>query len=186
MPIHQTSYSHHRCHQSIIRSLDDCQIQYQNHHPHQSLHHTSTTNRKMNFFTLVALAAAAVLATPTPSTESCILGGYRCRTPNTGIEICNIQSQWELVGPCPNNTECTNLKQNDFDLPFCTNKIATRNGRLGQSPGERCTTPGKYDCYGPHAIQVCNTQNILEYVGACPAKTHCDYLNGNAFCMANY
>ncbi|KAK0643779.1 hypothetical protein B0T16DRAFT_430243 [Cercophora newfieldiana] len=142
----------------------------------------------MKYLAIAALTTTA-LATPLSPPVNCTFGTYRCTTPNTGIEICNVLNQWELVGPCPSGTECTNLPQNGFTLPFCTNKVAPavhkRNGRPGQSPGEKCSTAGKYDCFGPYAIQVCDTQNVLQKVGDCPSGSHCDNLNGIPFCVAN-
>lgn len=148
----------------------------------------------MKYFTAVlALAATALAAPPATSkrTETCTFGTYRCTATNAGIEICDIQGNWQLVGPCPDGTSCENLPQNGFTLPFCTNNptpktVEARNGRPGQSPGEKCQTPGKYDCFGPYAIQVCDTQNVLQFVGNCPEKSHCEYLNGIPFCVANY
>ncbi|KAK4121978.1 hypothetical protein N657DRAFT_635424 [Parathielavia appendiculata] len=134
----------------------------------------------------LVLAASAFAAPSEKRTETCTFGTYRCTTPNTGIEICNIQGKWELVGDCPKDTSCQNLPQNGFDLPFCTaNKVQARNGRPGQSPGESCSTPGKYDCFGAYAIQVCDTQNVLQLVGNCPDRSHCEYLNGIPFCVAS-
>jgi hypothetical protein len=134
----------------------------------------------------LVLAASAVAAPSEKRTEACTFGTYRCTTPNTGIEICNVQNQWALVGDCPGDTSCSNLAQNGYELPFCTNnapKVKARNGRPGQSPGERCQTPGKYDCFGPYAIQVCDTQNILQFVGSCAERSHCAYLNGIPYCV---
>jgi hypothetical protein len=144
----------------------------------------------MQYLAALALAATAAAPPLSPPLNSCTFGTYRCTTPNTGIEICNVFNQWELVGPCPSGTECSNLPQNGFTLPFCTNKVKRdevekRNGRPGQSPGEPCQTPGKYDCFGPYAIQVCDTQNVLRKVGDCPERSHCDYLNGIPFCVAS-
>ncbi|KAK3998158.1 hypothetical protein QBC44DRAFT_313947 [Cladorrhinum sp. PSN332] len=143
--------------------------------------------------TVLAAPSAETLETRTGTNPACTFGTYRCTSPNTGIEICDIANQWQLVGPCPRGTVCTNLPQNGFTLPFCTNPPAPtptpkakRNGRPGQSPGERCTTPGQYSCFGPYAIQVCDTQNVLQFVGDCPTKSHCEYLNGLPFCVANY
>jgi hypothetical protein len=134
----------------------------------------------------LVLAASAVAAPSDKRTETCTLGNYRCTTPNTGIEICDISGQWKLVGECPDKTSCSNLPQNGFELPFCTDKkVTARNGRPGQSPGEKCQTPGKYDCFGPYAIQVCDTQNILQFVGSCPQRTHCAYLNGIPYCVSS-
>ncbi|KAL2263209.1 hypothetical protein VTK26DRAFT_7783 [Humicola hyalothermophila] len=147
----------------------------------------------MKYIAAVAALAATALAAPPAEKrtktepETCKFGTYRCTTPNTGIEICNISNKWELVGPCPDGTSCEDLPQNGFTLPFCTNKpkVETRNGR-GPSPGETCQTPGKYECFGPYAIQVCDTQNVLQFVGKCPDRSHCEYLNGIPFCVANY
>jgi hypothetical protein len=137
----------------------------------------------------LVLAASAVAAPSEKRTETCTFGTYQCTTPNTGIQICNVFGQWELVGDCPDNTSCEDLPQNGYELPFCTDdasaKVKARNGRPGQSPGERCQTAGKYDCFGPYAIQVCNTQNILEFVGSCPQRSHCAYLNGIPYCVSS-
>lgn len=147
----------------------------------------------MKFAAAVIALAAGALAAPSEKRagEPCTFGTYRCTTPNTGIEICNIQGKWELVGPCPDGTSCENLPQNGYTLPFCTNnkpkrEVEARNGRPGQSPGEKCDTPGKYSCFGPYAIQVCDTQNVLQFVGDCPPRSHCDYLNGIPYCVASY
>jgi len=148
----------------------------------------------LSFGTTALATALSPRATPTPD---CKFGTYRCTTPNTGIEICDISNKWELVGPCPAGTACENLPQNGFTLPFCTAKKPTatiaarapaedvekRNGRPGQSPGEKCAEPGRYDCFGPYAIQVCNVQGVLEFVGSCPQKSHCDYLGGIPYCV---
>ncbi|KAK1761002.1 hypothetical protein QBC47DRAFT_356128 [Echria macrotheca] len=136
---------------------------------------------------LAALFASATTAAPSP--VSCTFGTYRCTTPNTGIEICNILGQWELVGPCPSGTACSDLPQNGFELPFCTATAVhkeKRNGRPGNgSPGEHCDVAGQYQCFGAYAIQVCNTSNVLEKVGDCPARSHCENLNGIPFCVAS-
>jgi hypothetical protein len=147
----------------------------------------------MKFITAALILAATALAAPSEKrgddSDECKFGTYRCTTPNTGIEICNVANEWELVGDCPNGTACNDLPQNGFTLPFCTNEVEVehkadkRNGRPGQSPGEPCQTPGKYDCFGPYAIQVCNTRNFLEFVGKCPDRTNCQYLNGIPFCV---
>ncbi|KAK4102412.1 hypothetical protein N658DRAFT_495118 [Parathielavia hyrcaniae] len=138
----------------------------------------------------LVLAASAFAAPSEKRNETCTFGTYRCTTPNTGIEICNVQGAWELVGDCPKDTSCHNLPQNGFELPFCTAAdaaaaVRARNGRPGLSPGEPCSTPGKYDCFGPYAIQVCDTQNVMQLVGNCPNRTHCEYLNGIPFCVDN-
>ncbi|KAK4132714.1 hypothetical protein BT67DRAFT_450863 [Trichocladium antarcticum] len=152
----------------------------------------------------LALATLALAAPPTTDKRTgttCQFGTYRCTSPNTGIEICNVSGQWELVGPCPAGTACEDLAQNGFTLPFCAAQPPPtptptptpppaaqpekRNGRPGQSPGERCQTPGRYDCFGPYAIQVCDTQNVLQFVGPCPERSHCGYLNGIPFCVAS-
>ncbi|KAK4459730.1 hypothetical protein QBC42DRAFT_182738, partial [Cladorrhinum samala] len=154
---------------------------------------------KMQLTTVLFTLFTAALAAPSAETieartgtnPACTFGTYRCTTPNTGIEICDVANNWQLVGACPNNTVCTNLPQNGYTLPFCTNPPAPtpkekRNGRPGQSPGDRCTTPGQYSCFGAYAIQVCDTLNISRFVGNCPPKSHCDYLNGIPYCVANY
>jgi hypothetical protein len=142
----------------------------------------------MKFITAALVLAASAVAAPSEKRgEACTFGTYRCTTPNTGIEICNVSNQWQLVGPCLDGATCEDLDQNGFELPFCTHaddaKVKARNGRPGQSPGEKCQTAGKYDCFGPYAIQVCNTQNILEFVGSCHERTHCSYLNGIPYCV---
>ncbi|AEO68219.1 352a710f-3feb-4955-aa85-e02fded2d529 [Thermothielavioides terrestris] len=144
----------------------------------------------MKYITAALALAASVLAAPAEKRDTCQFGTYRCTTPNTGIEICDIQGNWELVGPCPDGTSCNDLPQNGFDLPFCTanttatNTVKARNGR-GPSPGDKCDTPGKYQCFGAYAIQVCDTQNKLEFVGNCPEKSHCDYINNIPYCVAS-
>ena len=147
----------------------------------------------MQYFTAVLALAATALAVPAPQadTAGCTFGTYRCTTPNTGIEVCNIAGQFELVGPCPNGTACENLPQNGFTLPFCTNTatVTRRNGPPppppGPQPGNKCTTPGQYQCLGKTAIQVCDTSNILEKVGNCPAKSHCAYIGAIPYCVAD-
>lgn len=148
----------------------------------------------------LALATTAIAAPPAGKrSEVCEFGTYRCAAANTGIEVCNVQSQWELVGECPEGTACEDLDQNGYSLPFCTNKPEEeegdddgngdhekRNGRPGLSPGEPCPTPGRYDCFGPYAIQVCDTEKTMRFVGNCPERSHCEYLNGIPFCVANY
>jgi hypothetical protein len=142
----------------------------------------------MKFITATLLLAATALAAPSEKRgDRCDFGTYRCTTPNTGIEICNVAEEWELVGDCNNGTACNYVPANG--LPYCTNQVKPkpkadkRNGRPGQSPGEPCQTPGKYDCFGPYAIQVCDTQNTLQFVGKCPPRTNCQYLNGIPYCV---
>lgn len=151
----------------------------------------------MKFLAAVLALAATALAFPSVDKrgdEECKFGTYRCTTPPTGIEICNVTSQWQLVGPCPDGTECSYLPQNGFELPFCTNKpkaqdkravLDDRNNRPGLSPGEPCPEPGRYDCFGAYAIQVCDVTNIMRFVGDCPERSHCEYLNGIPYCVAN-
>ena len=137
--------------------------------------------------TAAALLSLAASAAAAPTTETCKFGTYRCTNPNAGIEICNVLNQWQLVGPCPKGTSCSDLPQNGFTLPFCAaNAVERRNGRPGNgSPGEHCDVAGQYQCFGAYSIQVCNTSNVLEKVGDCPERSHCDYLNGIAFCVAS-
>lgn len=142
----------------------------------------------MKFAAAALVLATSVIAAPSTSSkrEACTFGTYRCTADLAGIEICNVQSQWELVGDCPEGLACENLPSGGSELPFCTEpKTEKRNGRPGQGPGDSCTTPGKYDCYGPYAIQVCNTSNVLEFVGDCPERSHCSYLNDIAYCVAS-
>ncbi|KAK4225154.1 hypothetical protein QBC38DRAFT_421985 [Podospora fimiseda] len=149
---------------------------------------------KFTITTILTLTSTVLAAPGLETRTACTFGTYRCTNPNTGIEICDVTNNWQLVGACPNGTVCTNLPQNGYTLPFCTNppatptptpKAAKRNGR-GPSPGEKCSTAGQYSCFGPYAIQVCDTQNVLQFVGDCPAKSHCEYLNGIPYCVANY
>lgn len=133
----------------------------------------------------LALAASAVAAPSERRTEACTFGTYECSS-STGIQVCDIDNTWKYVGDCGAGEVCKDLDQNGYTLPFCTKPteaVEKRNGRPGQSPGEKCSTPGKYDCFGPYAIQVCNTQNVLELVGDCPQKTHCSYLYDIPFCV---
>lgn len=146
----------------------------------------------MKFIAAALVLAASAMAAPSPDTAgastTCTFGTYRCTTPNTGIEICDIAGTWELVGPCPNGTACENLPQNGFTLPFCTTTAKTavkaRNGR-GPSPGDKCQTPGQYQCFGAYAIQVCDTSNVLERVGDCPQGSHCEYIGSIPYCVDN-
>ena len=146
--------------------------------------------KTLTFLSFTTTALVAALSPPVVPPADCKFGTYRCTTANTGIEICNVLNKWELVGPCPSGTACENLAQNGFTLPFCTSSatakqpaVAPRNGRPGQSPGEQCTEPGRYDCFGPYAVQVCNVQGVLAFVGSCPQKSHCEYLGGLPFCV---
>ncbi|KAL1843968.1 hypothetical protein VTJ49DRAFT_6372 [Mycothermus thermophilus] len=179
----------------------------------------------MKYITAALTLAAGALALPSGNASNpteCTFGTYRCTTPNTGIEICNVFNQWELVGDCPNGTSCSYLPQNGYDLPFCTNnpaptttattttdceeptatatpvpkrrdvsnapaaQVEARNGRPGISPGEPCPDPGRYDCFGGYAIMVCDTTKIMRFVGDCPERSHCEYMNGIPYCVANY
>ncbi|KAL2268790.1 hypothetical protein VTJ83DRAFT_3636 [Remersonia thermophila] len=65
-------------------------------------------------------------------------------------------------------------------------EVEPRNGRPGLSPGEPCSTPGQYDCFGAYAIMVCDVTKIERFVGHCPERSHCEYLNGLPYCVANY
>src|SRR3569833_149276 len=107
---------------------------------------------------VLALAASAVAAPSEKRTDSCTIGTYACTADNSGIQICNVQGVWELVGACPSGTACENLPQNGFELPFCTNKAAKRD----YGSGDYCSTPGRYQCLGYDAIQVCDTSNHLQ------------------------
>jgi hypothetical protein len=142
----------------------------------------------MKYFAAALLLATSAFAAPSVSEKrtACQFGNYQCSNPNTGIEVCDITGNWVKVGDCPKGTACEDLPQNGYELPFCTNtaKVAARNGRV-PSPGEKCQTPGQYQCFGVYAIQVCNTQNVLEKVGDCPPKSNCQYLNGIPFCVAS-
>ena len=50
-------------------------------------------------------------------------------------------------------------------------------------PGDRCRTPGRYDCFGRAAIQVCDVSHILRLVGNCPQTSHCAYINDIPYCV---
>ncbi len=155
----------------------------------------------MKYFAAVLLLAATAFAAPGEEYDdrdmSCKFGTYRCTKRNTGIEICDISGQFVLVGDCPKGTACQELPQNGFDLPFCTNKVkkirAPAPGpdgsegwkKKGPQPGDKCKTPGKYQCLGKHAIQVCDVGHILERVGNCPKKSHCDYINNIPYCVVS-
>ena len=205
---------------------------------------------------LVAAALAAPTMSHADTSTPCTFGTYRCTTPNTGIEVCDIGGHFELVGDCPKGTDCQNLPQNGFTLPFCTNtpKLKARGGdndndkdkdndkdndkdrdkdndkhkdndndkdkdndkdrdhdnrhwprmkprggrgnndndgnRRPQSPpspkpGDKCQTPGQYQCFGNNAIQVCDVLHILELVGNCPSTAHCAYINNIPYCVVN-
>ncbi|KAJ4287106.1 hypothetical protein N0V88_007728 [Collariella sp. IMI 366227] len=102
----------------------------------------------MQLITAALFLAASALAAPSEKRtdhETCTFGTYRCTHPNTGIEICNVANEWELVGDCPKDTACKNLDMGGYELPFCTDtvKVEARNGR-GPSPGEKCEKAGQY------------------------------------------
>ncbi len=156
----------------------------------------------MKYFTAILLLAATAFAAPgeedDDSGKSCKFGTYQCTKDNTGIEICDIAGQFELVGDCPKGTACQELPQNGFDLPFCTNKVKKiraaapapdgHDGHDGQrkkgpQPGDKCTTPGQYQCLGRRAIQVCDIPHVLVKVGNCPKGSHCDYINNIPYCV---
>jgi hypothetical protein len=174
-------FAHNNSNQSQTSHIDPTfHLTYNNLNNNKTHKFTTTTTapskmKTLTFLSLTTTALAAALSPPVTPPADCKFGTYRCTTPNTGIEICNVLNKWELVGPCPSGTACENLAQNGFTLP--------RNGRPGQSPGERCTEPGRYDCFGPYAVQVCNVQGVLEFVGSCPQKSHCEYLGGLPFCV---
>ncbi|KAK5662336.1 hypothetical protein OQA88_8243 [Cercophora sp. LCS_1] len=125
---------------------------------------------------LLPLLLPTTLATPlTPPPPTCKFGTYRCTTPPTGIEICNVLGKWELVGACPKDTACENLPQNGYTLPFCTNTVTPAT--------KTCTTPGKYECLGANAIQICNMGYEYEKVGECAKGERCGYLGGIPYCL---
>ncbi|KIH86425.1 hypothetical protein SPBR_08741 [Sporothrix brasiliensis 5110] len=148
---------------------------------------------------LLAVAATTVAAVPSNSKRSqCTFGTYACLTDDSGIQICDIEGNWELVGPCPSGTSCEYLPQNGFDLPFCTSnptttatptptplngKAKAKRGADGGANYNWCPTPGTYTCDGWNAIQVCNTTNGLEKVGNCPSGSHCSYINNIPYCV---
>lgn len=140
---------------------------------------------------LLAAAATTVAAVPSFSAanakrDQCTFGTYACLADGSGIQICDIEGNWELVGPCPSGTSCEDLPQNDFDLPFCTStpsKAKAKRGDDGTTGYNWCATPGQYTCDGWNAIQVCNTTNGLEKVGDCPSGSHCGYINNIPFCV---
>ncbi|EPE09364.1 hypothetical protein F503_07140 [Ophiostoma piceae UAMH 11346] len=143
---------------------------------------------KYSIAAIAAFAAASAVATPAFSgstkrgVEQCVFGTYACTTDGTGIQICDIAGQWELVGPCPDGTSCEDLPQNGSDLPFCTNTATKKAKRGGYG---WCPTPGQYSCDGYNAIQVCNTTNGLEKVGDCPSNSHCAYIGEIPYCVNN-
>ncbi len=150
-------------------------------YPHDS------TKLKMKFTTTVLALATTALAAPSAEKRDagCTFGTYECTADYSGIQICNVQGAWELVGGCPTGTSCEYLPQNGFELPFCTNTPSAptpykRDAGYGYG---YCSTPGQYSCLGYNAIQVCDTSNKLERVGGCPKDSHCDYLNGIPFCV---
>ena len=114
----------------------------------------------------------------------CTFGTYRCTVSGRGIEICTINKVFELVGDCPSGTACSNIGA----IPYCQvppKTVAARNGRDQQPPIGWCGVPGRYECLGETAIQVCGVDNKLVKVGDCPANSHCGNLNGIPFCLDN-
>ncbi|OAA58490.1 hypothetical protein SPI_06563 [Niveomyces insectorum RCEF 264] len=128
------------------------------------------------------VAAASASAVSKRGVEQCAFGTYACTADNTGIQICDINGVWELVGPCPSGTSCADLPQNGFDLPFCTNNPPAPAKR-GEHHDGWCPTPGQYTCDGYNAIQVCNVTNGIEKVGNCPDNSHCAYINNIPYCV---
>ena len=155
----------------------------------------------MKYFAAILLLAATAFAAPGEEYDdrdkSCKFGSYRCTKRNTGIEICDISSQFVLVGDCPKGTACQELPQNGFDLPFCTNKVkkirapafapggSEHKKKKGPQPGDKCKTPGQYQCLGKRAIQVCDVEHVLQRVGGCPKTSHCDYINNIPYCVVS-
>jgi len=133
--------------------------------------------------TLLALAGSAVALPNGRPGAACTFGTYQCNVSGRGIEICNVNGVFEAVGDCPAGTACSNIGA----IPFCQNvpAIAARNGRDQQPPAGWCGVPGRYECLGATAIQVCGVDNKLVKVGDCPANSHCDFLNGIPFCLDN-
>ena len=128
---------------------------------------------------------SALLAIAIPATASvvkrqatCVSGTYRCTTPTpSGIEVCNVQGRFVLVGACPSGTTCQLVSQvGGSTFPACLT-IAV--------PGGACTTPGRYECFGTTTIAVCNAQKTLQSVGTCPSGTHCGTIGGVPFCLNN-
>ncbi|KAL2139266.1 hypothetical protein VTI28DRAFT_5453 [Corynascus sepedonium] len=73
-------------------------------------------------------------------------------------------------------------KDKDHDKDHDKNKEKEKN-KNRPKPGDKCKKPGKYQCFGKKAIQVCDVANILRLVGNCPETSHCAYLNGIPFCV---
>ncbi|CAK7229562.1 hypothetical protein SBRCBS47491_007289 [Sporothrix bragantina] len=147
---------------------------------------------------LIAAAATSVVAMPSLSSASkttkrdqCTFGTYACLADGSGIQICDIEGNWELVGACPGGTICEYLPQNGYDLPFCTTAPTPTPTPLKKEKAKKrdgstynwCPTPGQYTCDGWNAIQVCNTTNGLEKVGNCPNGSHCSYINNIPYCV---
>jgi hypothetical protein len=200
----------------------------------------------MKAFTTALLLASSALAAPTDGKKptACTFGTYQCTKPTTGIEICDIAGNLQLVGKCPDGTSCQELPVGTLSLPFCTNKGEDHDedknkdkdhdddkdkdkdkdhnkddeedcdeddeddkdkdhddgkdkdhdkdqdkdhdkdkNKNRPKPGDKCRIPGKYQCFGKDAIQVCDVQNILRLVGGCPETSHCAYLNGTPYCV---
>ena len=58
-----------------------------------------------------------------------------------------------------------------------------KNRKNRPKPGDKCKTPGEYECDGRKAIQVCAVTNILRLVGNCPFGSRCKEINGIPFCV---
>ena len=63
-------------------------------------------------------------------------------------------------------------------LPYC---VATTAGG-GNGTTTKCT-PGRYECLGTTAMQVCNYDGVFVKVGDCPAGTKCGLLGGIPYCL---
>jgi hypothetical protein len=124
---------------------------------------------------LTLLTTAALASPTTPPPPKCTYGAYRCANPPTKIEVCDYYGNWQLDWPCPQGTSCQVLASGGGMIPYCTTPSTP--------PPTTCTTPGKYECMGTAAIQVCNAAGGYEKVGDCPAGTKCGLLGGMPYCL---
>ena len=129
--------------------------------------------------TALSLTVAAAASVIVERQAACLPGTYKCTngTSPSGIEICNTQRHFVLVGPCSPGTVCQMVSQpGGSSLPAC---ITPAN------PGGACTTPGKYECFNNSTIVVCNAQNARQSVGTCPSRTHCGTIGDVPYCLDN-
>lgn len=164
----------------------------------------------MQFIVAIVALATAAVAAPSGESWECTFGQYECSWKGDSIKQCDISGKWvvsspemalrfprdlpdanhdfflptgQTVGPCPDGTSCHDSAENG--LPYCFADASKEKRGASTS----CAAPGTYSCTWDHkGINVCDSQNVLEFNGACPEGTHCQNLasaNNIPFCVTN-